>query len=91
MNHISRRTSRFYDIHEYNQFIFRVDFYYNGQWKSNKENQGIGNDNIADTQISKNQIEIPKHKILRFFTAENKDTETEDAEFTYYSVFIGED
>ena len=97
MNHISRRTSRFYDIYDYDQFIFRVDFYYNGQWNSEKQNQGIGNDNQADTQngseTDSDHDDGPKrHKILRLFTTTDTDTgPARKTEFTYYSIFISED
>ena len=87
MNHISRRTSRFYDIHEYPQFIFRVDFYYNAQWNSKKQNQSIVIDNLGDTQ---NECEhddgAKKYKILRLFTVSESQTD-----FTYYSIYIRED
>ena len=87
MNHISRRTSRFYDIHDYPQLIFRVDFYYNAQWNSKKQNQGTGNDNSADTQNGCEHDAGPKkYKILRLFTISESGTD-----FTYYSIYISED
>ena len=94
MNHISRRTSRFYDIYDYEQFIFRVDFYYNGQWNSKKQNQDNGNDNLADTQNGNktDHDDGPKrHKILRLFSTTDIGTGvTRKTEFTYYSIFISE-
>ena len=96
MNHISRRTSRFYDIYDYDQFIFRVDFYYNGQSNSKKQNQGNDSDNLADTQngseTDNNHDDGPKrHNILRLFSTTDIGTgATRKTEFTYYSIFITE-
>ena len=94
MNHISRRSSRFYDIHKYPQFIFRVDFYYNGQSNSKEQNQvsdklsmTVVNDNEADTQNGCEHDNGPKqYTILRLFTVDESGTD-----FTYYKIYISED
>ena len=87
MNHISRRTSRFYDIHEYPQFIFRVDFYYNGQSNSKEQNQGSDKDNLVGTRNGCEHDDGPKkHTILRLFSVSESGTD-----FTYYKIYISED
>ena len=103
MNHISRRDSRVYDVHEYDHFMFRIDFYYNGQWSSDKNNQGINNanDKGVDSDLGETAAQngnknghknkTQEYQILRFFYLTNEQTDGSDADFTFYSVYIRED
>ena len=82
MNHISRRNSIVYDIHEEKSFIFRVDFHYNGQWSP--ENLDIANDNANSIKDEK----AKEHRILRFYSA--TPMSTDEYGFSFYSVYIRE-
>ena len=103
MNHISRRDSRVYDVHEYDRFMFRIDFYYNGQLNLDKNNQGPlnSNKNDVDTDLGEtaaqngnkngHKNETQEYQILRFFSVTNEQADGSDADFTFYSVYIRED
>ena len=88
MNHISRRNSIVYDVHQEKTFIFRVDFHYNGQWSPGthdivSENASGNSEN--DDKDKENKAK--EHRILRFYSA----TKNADGySFTFYSVFIRE-
>ena len=103
MNHISRRDSRVYDVHEYDRFMFRIDFYYNGQLNLDENNQGPlnSNKNDVDTDLGEtaaqngnkngHKNETQEYQILRFFSVTNEQADGSDADFTFYSVYIRED
>ena len=88
MNHISRRNSIVYDVHQEKTFIFRVDFHYNGQWSPETDDivseNASGNSEI-DGQDKDNKAK--EHRILRFYSATQN---PEGHSFTFYSVFIRE-
>ena len=85
MNHVSRRSSRVYDIHEEKTFICRVDFQYNGQWSPDSpETDDIVSENASGNSENDGQDKDNKakeHRILRFY---------DEYSFTFYSVFIRE-
>ena len=82
MNHIGRRNSIVYDVHEEKTFIFRVDFHYNGQW-SHKTDDIVSENASGDSDDNANDKEnkAKEHRILRFY---------DEYSFTFYSVFIRE-